>query len=77
MSFDKNWIKIIKLCICSPYFSIAVNGALYGFFKRRNGLRQGDPISPSSFVLMAESLSRHITKLREVGIWKGITIHNE
>lgn len=56
---------------------MAVNGSLFGFFDSKNGLRQGDPISTSLFVLMVEALSRHIHSLQEMEICKGVVIHEE
>ncbi|CAA7061787.1 unnamed protein product [Microthlaspi erraticum] len=54
-----NWIK---LCISSPYYSVSVNGELAGFFKGMKGLRQGDPISSSLFVLSMDILSKLMDK---------------
>ncbi|CAA7042276.1 unnamed protein product [Microthlaspi erraticum] len=56
------FIKWINLCISSPYYSVSVNGELAGFFKGMKGLRQGDPISSSLFVLSMDILSKLLDK---------------
>lgn len=48
----------------------------YGFFKAENGLRQGDPSSPSLFVLSAELLFIMLKNIQEMRGYKGFHMGN-
>ena len=62
LGFCSKWVNLIMQCITSVSYSVLVNGAAYGSIKPSRGLRQGDPLSPSLFLLCAEGLSAIINE---------------
>ncbi|KAL0304686.1 UNVERIFIED_CONTAM: LINE-1 retrotransposable element O protein [Sesamum angustifolium] len=63
MGFNEKWIQLITNCIEHCWFSVLINGDKVGFFQLLKGLRQGDPISPSLFIIVAEFLARGLDRL--------------
>lgn len=55
-------------------FAVLINGASSLFFHAERGLRQGCPLSPLLFLLVAEGLSRFLKKAFAEGDFKGISI---
>lgn len=58
MGFGVKWINWIKEYVSLACFFIMINCSPKSFFLTQRGLRQGDPIYPSIFVIIAEALSR-------------------
>lgn len=56
--------------ISNNYFTIICQGNRYRFFKSTRGLRQGDPLSASLFIIAQEALSRNIKVQHEMGNFK-------
>ncbi|WOK93928.1 hypothetical protein Cni_G02629 [Canna indica] len=59
--FPDLWISWISCLIRSSASSIIVNGTPSSSFNHRQGLRQGNPLSPLIFNLVVDTLSRLIT----------------
>ena len=57
MGFNPTWRKWIKACLQSATISILVNGSPTKEFVPTRGLRQGDPLAPFLFNIVAEGLT--------------------
>ncbi|XP_039064795.1 uncharacterized protein LOC120210041 [Hibiscus syriacus] len=56
-------------CYSGANYSIAFNGSLIGYFKGAKGLRQGNPLSPISFVMVMNILSKLLNNVAAKGIF--------
>lgn len=74
--FCPMWIRCIMSLISSSFVSILVNGIPSRPFTPSRGIRQGDPLSPFLFVLMAEGLVRYIKQALHSQQLKGLSIHH-
>jgi len=66
--FGEKWRDWVAYCITTVWFSILINGSLFGFFSSSHGLRQGDPLSSLLFVLVMEALSRMMNATVDRGL---------
>ena len=67
LGFGRKWIQWIRHCITTVRFSVLMNGSSVGFFSVERGLRQGDPLSPSLFILVMEGLNNMIKSAKVRG----------
>lgn len=72
--FGTRWISWMKECITTARISIPVNGSPTKKFYPQKGLRQGDPLSPFLFTVVAEGLRILLRRTRELGFIKGVEI---
>ena len=72
--FCSCFVNSIKACTDKPQIAPLVNGRPSDFFKATRSLRQGCPMSPFLYILMAETLSRKLIVEKEAGYILGIMI---
>lgn len=77
LGFHSRWVAWIMECVSTAKYSVLLNGQSYGFISPDHGLRQGDPISPSLFVLCAEGLSHLLNQASDNGSLSGIQFSND
>ncbi|KAK1298031.1 hypothetical protein QJS10_CPB14g01221 [Acorus calamus] len=72
--FEPNWIWMVRDCISTAKESVLVNGKPCGFFHMNKGLRQGDPLSPILFTVVANAFSRMMKMAKADGWIEGLSI---
>ena len=76
-NFGSKWRSWIRGCLSSVSYSVLINERPRRKFKGLKGLRQGDPLSPFLFTLVADGLSRLMEKATETGFVKGCQVGRE
>ncbi|GKV04880.1 hypothetical protein SLEP1_g16977 [Rubroshorea leprosula] len=74
MGFESKWRRWISECLKTAEASILLNGSTTRQVKINKGLRQGDPLSPYLFLLVAEGLNGIISSAINHGLFDGIDI---
>ena len=72
--FSRQWVNLIFKFISTPKIYVLINGTPEGFFEISRGIRQGDPLSPSLFILMAEAFGRAISDAYQKQKISGISV---
>ncbi|XP_060177818.1 uncharacterized protein LOC132607752 [Lycium barbarum] len=71
MGFSEVFIDLIWRLLANNWYSVLLSGHAHGFFHSTRGVKQGDPISPSLFIISAEVLSRALNSLFDQSAFTG------
>lgn len=74
-NFDPKWIEWVLKAVEGGRVVVNLNGELGHYFRSYKGLRQGDPLSPLFFKLVADALSEILTTANEKGVIHGVCPH--
>ena len=74
MGFHRKWIRWIQGCLESASISVLVNGSPTDEFKPERGLRQGDPLAPFLFLIVAEGLSGLVRQAVKANLLSGLRV---
>ena len=72
--FSPRWRNWMSGCLSSVSYAVLVNGSAKGWVKALRGLRQGDPLSPFLFTLVADVLSRMPLREEERNMLEGFKV---
>lgn len=72
------WRSWMHGCLSFTHFQVIINSSRKGFFPTSRGLRQGDPLSPFLFSVVADSLGQIIFTAKSKALFKGFNVgpHN-
>jgi len=68
LGFDSRWCDMICVLLSSSSTQVLFNGILGEGILHREGLRQGDSLSPMLFILVMDVLNQMFTRASEVGL---------
>lgn len=74
MGFAERWIGWMQACILTSSMSVLINGSPTDEFIAHKELRQGDPLSPFLFLIVAEGLSGMVQRAIQVGVFDGYQV---
>lgn len=77
MGFCDKWIGWIRGCIETTTSSVLVNGSPTKEFPFERGLRQGDPLAPFLFLMVAEGLGGLVREAVEKNLFEGVQVGRE
>ncbi|KAL6321948.1 hypothetical protein AAG906_035857 [Vitis piasezkii] len=73
--FSSKWRSWMRGCLSSVSYAILVNGNAKWWVEASRGLRQGNPLSPFLFTIVADVLSRMLLKAEERNLLEGFRVN--
>ena len=74
--FPPIFINQVQACINSPWIAPLINGRPSEFLKASKGIRQGFALSRFLYILVADSLSRRLSRLQAEGLLPRLSFRN-
>ncbi|MCI04126.1 RNA-directed DNA polymerase (Reverse transcriptase), partial [Trifolium medium] len=74
LGFGEKWVRWMMMCVSSVNYSVLMNYDKAGPIYPGRGLRQGDPLSPYLFIIVAEGLTTLINQAIGRGDMHGVKI---
>jgi hypothetical protein len=74
MGFAEGWRRWIRAYVFQSSMSVLVNGSPTKAFSVGKGLRQGDPLSPFLFLIVAEGLTGLMRKAVDSSLFHGYKV---
>ncbi|XP_057780066.1 uncharacterized protein LOC130998670 [Salvia miltiorrhiza] len=75
-NFSQRWRRWISGCLRSASTNVLVNGSPSGEFQLERGIRQGDPLSPFLFLVVAEGLNILTERAVQRGLLEPFNVEN-
>lgn len=69
--FSERIIDMVVRLISNNWYTVLLNGQSFGFFQSSRGLKQGDPLSPTLFIIAVKVLARSLNSLYSETHFKG------
>ncbi|PNX56411.1 ribonuclease H, partial [Trifolium pratense] len=72
--FCDKWVGWMRACVFAGSMSVLVNDLPTREINIQRGLKQGDPLAPFLFILVAKGLGGVMRKAVELNLFKGFTV---
>jgi len=74
LGFHNKWITWVRGCLKSSTVSVLINGSPTEEFKPSRGLRQGDPLAPFLFLLVAKGLAGLVRQASKKNMLRSVKV---